>query len=428
MGCETASLSRIVFLCSAFFAAWLVSFSFQLHPAAPLVFDSLPTEISFSAIAFASSENSSKSSVDELIAASTAAPDPSFNPTKFTELLPPPPRLLEFNRSNVAGYRDHLTSLREIDREYYTIRINTYQRHSQLALSVTHHMTCPGVAQIQIIWSEPEDPPPAIQELVNSSNGKVVLEYHSANSLNERFNITLPTPTLGILSMDDDILRPCVAIDAGFFQWIDHSHQIVGYDPRGHVLKNGDWYYRGDYQLNTIGYSMTLPRFCFLHRDYLHWYTTSMPQEIKDHITRKLNCEDLAMSIFVTKLTGGERPLMADHWARWSSLELQSHNEISNKKKHRAERSQCLNRFIDPIGVRHSMTMGPSREWNSSFTDEVDFPGNPRFQAMKRQWELLHSLGAVSVRGELKRQQVEMVREYWDLLKAWNATALVQRL
>ena len=103
-----------------------------------------------------------------------------------------------------------VTPLRDVDLELYTIRINTWQRLEQLLVSIEHHATCPGVAQIQVVWCEEKDPP---QELVAYS--KVVVERHSVNSLNERFRVLQETPTMGILSMDDDVLRPCEAIDSG---------------------------------------------------------------------------------------------------------------------------------------------------------------------------------------------------------------------
>lgn len=125
-----------------------------------------------------------------------------------------------------------------IDRERYTIRINTWKRQEQLLLSVEHHSSCPGVAEIQVIWCDKEEEPPA--GLFNFS--KVVVERHDVNSLNERFNILSSTPTLGILSIDDDVLRPCEAIDSGFFKWTQNPDRMVGFDGRVHVeSEDGTW-------------------------------------------------------------------------------------------------------------------------------------------------------------------------------------------
>lgn len=104
-----------------------------------------------------------------------------------------------------------LAPLRDVDLELYTIRINTWQRLEQLLVSIEHHATCKGAAQIQVVWCEDTDPP---LELIHSHD-KVVVERHKVNSLNERFHIIEEAPTLGILSIDDDVLRPCEAIDSG---------------------------------------------------------------------------------------------------------------------------------------------------------------------------------------------------------------------
>ena len=143
-----------------------------------------------------------------------------------------------------------LTPLRPIDKEQFTIRINTWQRLDQLLVSIDHHASCPGVAQIQVVWCEPIDPPASLMEL---HPDKVVVERHTVNSLNERFHIlpTTDTPTLGILSMDDDVLRPCEAIDSGFVQWTQSPARFVGFDYRIHVTQDD-----GSWKVCTMVYSL----------------------------------------------------------------------------------------------------------------------------------------------------------------------------
>lgn len=131
-----------------------------------------------------------------------------------------------------------LAPLTQNDLEKYTIRMNTWRRPEQLLVSVEHHSSCEGVAQIQVVWCDQENEPPP--ELSNYS--KVVIEYHEQNSLNERFRILSPAPTLGILSIDDDALRPCEALDDGFFKWTRHPDRMVGFDARVHVEnEDGSW-------------------------------------------------------------------------------------------------------------------------------------------------------------------------------------------
>lgn len=131
-----------------------------------------------------------------------------------------------------------LQPLEEKDWNQYTIRINTWRRPEQLLASVAWHSQCPGVAQIQIIWCDLENEPPTELE----KYGNVVIERHLANNLNERFNVLIPPLTIGILSIDDDVLRPCESIDAGFFKWTQSPDRMVGFDGRLHVEKeDGSW-------------------------------------------------------------------------------------------------------------------------------------------------------------------------------------------
>ena len=137
--------------------------------------------------------------------------------------------------------RFSISPLNQFDHQYYTIRINTWNRNKQLTASIDHHSQCMGVTQIQVVWcDEAHDPP---EYILNHPSGKVVVERHSINSLNERFNIILHPPTTGILSIDDDVIRPCFAIDAGFFRWTDSPDRIVGFDSRVHEIYGSQWSY-----------------------------------------------------------------------------------------------------------------------------------------------------------------------------------------
>jgi glucuronyl/N-acetylglucosaminyl transferase EXT2 len=284
-----------------------------------------------------------------------------------------------------------LTPLRPIDREQYTVRINTYRRNLQLQTSVNHLLTCPGIAQIQIVWCDSELDPPIFDD------PKVVVERHEVNSLNERFHILEDSslspfipPTLGILSIDDDVLRPCEAMDAGFFKWTDSPEYMVGYDIRSHVamwrkeqleaenvelLDDGDeggdfnndgmkeeqpmeetlpkWSY-GPLSISTKTqkYSLVLPRFAFLHADYLKWYTHYIPPRIRKIIDQNLSCEDIAMSFFISSLNGGEVPLLADRWAISSQVKLNSGNKISSGSNHQELRNMCVDQFGFLLGLK----------------------------------------------------------------------------
>jgi hypothetical protein len=106
-----------------------------------------------------------------------------------------------------------ISPLDTLSRRMFTVRLNTFRRNDQLLLSLNHHSKCPGVAKIQVIWSDPIEEPPI--EVLNHPSGKVIVERHDVDSLNERFNMLDDSPTMGIFSLDDDLLWPCEALDSG---------------------------------------------------------------------------------------------------------------------------------------------------------------------------------------------------------------------
>jgi len=270
-----------------------------------------------------------------------------------------------------------LSELDQEDYEKYTIRINTYHRNELLLVSVNHHAKCEGVAQIQVIWCDSEQDPP--EEVEHHSSGKVVIERHSENSLNARFDPLIQIPTRGVLSIDDDVLRPCMALDSGFFRWSHSPDRMVGFDPRVHLMDPETDIWTVGFGINSLilpillqfsqfshlrlllnqygayseawhqenEYSMVLTRAAFLHRDYLYMYTKYLPREIYKEVENNFNCEDIAMSLFVSALTGGKPPLLADLWAIQAQLKLYvpPATKISNTSGHKVNRGECVDSY-----------------------------------------------------------------------------------
>jgi glucuronyl/N-acetylglucosaminyl transferase EXT2 len=263
-----------------------------------------------------------------------------------------------------------LTPLQGIDYEQYTIRINTWRRPEQLIASVLHHASCPGVNQVQVVWCDPENEPPQeiLDPIANTFASKVVIERHEENSLNERFHILLPTTTLGILSIDDDVIRPCQALDSGFFKWVKSPHRMVGFDARDHIIENpgGDWkygYLSTTQKMNM--YSMSLTRSCFIHRDYLDHYMNELPKSILETVAKNFNCEDIAMSFMISSLTQGQPPLLADMWAINTLMKLDVEKAISGSKGHKKLRDGCVDSFATILGLKDET--GPNRLQMSQF-------------------------------------------------------------
>jgi glucuronyl/N-acetylglucosaminyl transferase EXT2 len=259
-----------------------------------------------------------------------------------------------------AVRKKKITPLRPQDREQYTIRINTWKRTDQLRISLDHHASCDSVQQIQVVWCTAQGPPP---EWLLNFGPKVVVEYHEVNSLSERFRILLEPPTAGILTIDDDVLRPCIAMDAGFVKWVDNPDRMVGFDARGHTIVNATapnelWAYSYlSTTQKTNQYSLVLTRYAFVHRDYLDSYFSSMPAMIRETVARDMNCEDIAMSFWVSSQTGGRPPLLADLWAIRTQLKLYSAKGISSTKNHKTLRDACVESFANVLQLKNHLSL-----------------------------------------------------------------------
>lgn len=130
-----------------------------------------------------------------------------------------------------------LQPLRPFDREKYTIRINTWRRPQILIEIINYYKTCPGVAEIQVVWCDKETEPPS--EIYQNSSNFVKVDRREINSLNERFNLSgIGAPTLGIIHVDDDDLFPCITLDHIFFKWTYNPERLVALQPRMHDRKS----------------------------------------------------------------------------------------------------------------------------------------------------------------------------------------------
>jgi glucuronyl/N-acetylglucosaminyl transferase EXT2 len=288
---------------------------------------------------------------------------------KIASVQPHPVDSIVLAKAEILPEPTTVTPLRPQDREQYTIRINTWKRTDQLRISLNHHSSCDAVQQIQVVWCTAQGDPP---EWLLNFGAKVVVEYHDVNSLSERFRILLEPPTAGILTIDDDVLRPCIALDSGFVKWIDNPDRMVGFDARGHNIVNAtatkseqqqlqqDEHWAYSYLSTTTKtnqYSLTLTRYAFVHRDYLDSYFSSMPAVIRETVATNMNCEDIAMSFWVSSQTDGQPPLLADLWAIKTQLKLYAAKGISSTKNHKALRDACVESFANVLQLKSRLLL-----------------------------------------------------------------------
>jgi glucuronyl/N-acetylglucosaminyl transferase EXT2 len=331
-------------------------------------------------------------------------------------------------RDLLAQAKHHiLAPLRNIDKEKFTVRINTWHRNAQLIAAVNHYLTCPNVAQVQIVWCDQSNDPPD-QLLHEMTRKNVIVERHEINSLNERFRILPVTrnvmPTVGILSVDDDVLRSCEAMDAGFYRWTDHPDRIVGYDFRVHLISTD----RNNQRLDTNPiwtygylssaqksnrYSMTLPRFCFIHRDYLDLYIKFAPDRLIQTVQNVLNCEDIAMGFFVSALTNGKVPLLADFWATTPSMiKFDSNQAISENKHHKQIRDDCVDKFGFLLGLKDGFrALGNEENWGVLESNPIMYDKYSLFGI---------GVDADSILQESRDDFVDSRKNHTMLLSEWN--------
>jgi hypothetical protein len=122
-------------------------------------------------------------------------------------------------------------------------------------------------------------------------------------------------------------------------------------------------------------YSIILMRAAFIHRDYLHLYMTYLPSTSMFHtVADNFNCEDLAMSLFVTYLRNGTKPhYLADLWAISSMVKLYSPaGGISHTGGHKSIRHQCVTNFTKELGLFSDGT-------NTDLTQQYELQSFPIF-------------------------------------------------
>jgi hypothetical protein len=78
----------------------------------------------------------------------------------------------------------------------------------------------------------------------------------------------------------------------------------------------------------------------------------ALPPEIFDFVGQNLNCEDIAMSFFVSAITDGKVPLLAYYWAVKSQVKLFHETSISSTSGHRNIRDTCVDTFADVLRIK----------------------------------------------------------------------------
>ena len=170
-------------------------------------------------------------------------------------------------------------------------------------------------------------------------------------------------------------------------------------------------------------YSLSLPRYCFMHVDYLNSYMTNLPRPIFNHVSEIFNCEDIAMSFWISRQTGGRPPLLADTWAMKSMVKLYSPETISGTHGHKKLRDACVDSFANRLGLKGVLQKGTIVNRKKPFFEcgaDGDKPPatwrlvdrNAELQKMLNHWKQLPPGKAVS---EVSHLRSHMIRHAYVL-------------
>ncbi|KAL2558057.1 Glycosyltransferase family 64 protein C4 [Forsythia ovata] len=263
--------------------------------------------------------------------------------------------------ASFMGWKQHAASLHRssLPGKGYALLINTWKRNDLLKQSISHYASCPGLASIHIVWSEPDPPSESLLKVLNhiiqlnSKDGREIelkFDINKEDSLNNRFKEITDLKTDAVFSIDDDIIFPCTSVEFAFTVWQSAPDTMVGYVPRIHWVDkskgNQDTYlYSGWWSVWRTGtYSMILSKAAFFHKKYLSMYTYEMPSSIREYVTKNRNCEDIAMSFLVANATGAP-PI----WVKGKIFEIGS-TGISSLGGHSERRTHCVNWFAYEYG------------------------------------------------------------------------------
>lgn len=136
--------------------------------------------------------------------------------------------------------------------------------------------------------------------------------------------------------------------------------------------------------------SITLTKYSFQHRDYLDWYTKYLPRVIYEKIDDIFNCEDIAMSLMISALTGGEAPIIVDELLRTLKLDLGSSTKLSTKPAHYQKRSYCVDSFSMVLGLKNGPNpLQTSTETTADIINSIDSESIERHVALAKKFDEL---------------------------------------
>lgn len=252
-------------------------------------------------------------------------------------------RVLDICASQSTSY----TAKKFIINNKFSILIGTWDRVALLRKLILHYQKSRLVHKIYVTWHNPAVRPP--EDFVRTVRKKPPVEIlpQRYDSLNNRFNPILNLETKGLLVCDDDIRVNITEIEYAFEVWRGRPNSLVGVFPRYHAFHpaNNTFTYEIRSPERPRIYSIMLTKFMFIASEFLYIYTCLLPTKIHRYIDDHMNCEDIAMNLLVSGMTGSKPTalmLKVDDFGTTSG--------ISIKTGHLNNRSQCMTDLIRLFG------------------------------------------------------------------------------
>jgi hypothetical protein len=304
-----------------------------------------------------------------------------------------------------TGILDSRSSNSKSTEEYFAVVINTYKRPDMLRQAVQHYADTCGkkykVGQVFVVWAQQGVQVPTPQSFFDdnkslrtgSMTGGTLVEVLqvSKDSLNSRFEPIPQLTTTSVFMVDDDIRVACPSLLLGFQAWKENPDSMAGYYPRlsappisqskdaKSTTKNKLIYHTWPVVYWRQKLNFVLTKASFLHSKYLSLYTNdeTYPREIKDHVDRHMNCEDIAMSMLVANYTKHQYALLNKKKDNVDSQSLASppvyvegkvsdwglFGGISTGSGHMLTRSDCLTQLT---------AIFESKGWGSPLQQDYD--------------------------------------------------------
>ncbi|GAA6004462.1 uncharacterized protein JCM10292_007082 [Rhodotorula paludigena] len=258
----------------------------------------------------------------------------------------------------------------------YSVAISFYnpERLGYLPKLIRHYLLSELVHTVYITWHSKSVPvTDELKALVDG--GRVKILPMTSDTLNNRFNPIPGLKTQAVFICDDDIFAPITGIDFLFRVWQARPDSIAGFFPRIHGRKEDGSIF---YEMAGVHhkYDIILTKAMMINANFLHAFTCVLPPEIHRYIDYGKNCEDIAMNMMVSGLTGAAPVCVHED----EVLDFGTGKGISITPAFTMRRDTCTSDLIDLFGRD---TLVESTEYVRKF-------GSNKFR--KVPWEELDSI------------------------------------